>query len=77
MWHFSFAGDWTQILGVFSSKGNIKAEMLSKLLLEAIILTEQAGLFVDFVTCDGATWNRSMWKSFGITGEELQELQFS
>ncbi|XP_077508835.1 uncharacterized protein LOC144120336 [Amblyomma americanum] len=72
-----FQGDWTQILGVFSSKGNIKAEMLSKLLLEAIILTEQAGLFVDFVTCDGATWNRSMWKSFGITGEELQELQFS
>lgn len=62
------AGDWTQILGVFSSKGNIKADMLSKLLLEAILLAEKAGLFVDFVSCDGATWNRSMWKSFGIGG---------
>ncbi|KAL3211612.1 hypothetical protein MRX96_036304 [Rhipicephalus microplus] len=50
-----FQGDWTQILGVFSSKGNIKAEMLAKLLLEAILLSEQAGLFVDFVSCDGAT----------------------
>lgn len=63
-----FQGDWTQILGVFSSKGNIKADMLSKLLLEAILLAEKAGLFVDFVSCDGATWNRSMWKSFGIGG---------
>ncbi|XP_075723751.1 uncharacterized protein LOC142765832 [Rhipicephalus microplus] len=44
-----FQGDWTQILGVFSSKGNIKAEMLAKLLLEAILLSEQAGLFVDFI----------------------------
>ncbi|KAH7932620.1 hypothetical protein HPB49_000096 [Dermacentor silvarum] len=61
-----FQGDWTQILGVFSSKGNIKAEMLAKLLLEATLLSEQAGLFVDFVSCDGATWNRSMWRSFGI-----------
>lgn len=65
------AGDWTQMLGVFSSKGNIKADMLSKLLLEAILLAEKAGLFVDFVSCDGATWNRSMWKSFGIGGMTL------
>lgn len=68
------AWDWTQILAVFSSKGNVKAEMLSKLLLEAIILSEQAGLLVDFVSCDGATWNRSMWKSFGIGGMILQFL---
>lgn len=65
---FHDAGDWTQVLGVFSSKGNIKAEMLEKILIEAILLTEQAGLFVDVVTCDGASWNRSMWKSFGIRG---------
>lgn len=68
------AGDWTQILGVFSSKGNIKAEMLAKLLLEATLLSEQAGLFVDFVSCDGATWNRSMWRSFGIGGMKLNYL---
>nr|XP_037286041.1 uncharacterized protein LOC119179065 [Rhipicephalus microplus] len=67
-----FQGDWTQILGVFSSKGNIKAEMLAKLLLEAILLSEQAGLFVDFVSCDGATWNRSMWRSFGIGASSVK-----
>lgn len=65
----SSTGDWTQILGAFSSKGNIKAGMLSKLLLEAILLAEKTGLFVDFVSCDGATWNRRMWKSFGIGGK--------
>lgn len=53
MGHFSSAGDSTQILGVFPSKGNIEAEMLSKLLLEAMMLTEQAGL-LNFVTFDGA-----------------------
>ncbi|KAH8035053.1 hypothetical protein HPB51_004294 [Rhipicephalus microplus] len=67
-----FQGDWTQILRVFSSKGNIKAEMLAKLLLEAILLSEQAGLFVDFVSCDGATWNRSMWRSFGIGASSVK-----
>lgn len=65
------SGDWTQILGVFSLKGNIKAGMLSKLLLKGILLTEQAGLFIDLVSCDGATWNRSMWKSFGIGGMRI------
>ncbi|KAH9359744.1 hypothetical protein HPB48_021303 [Haemaphysalis longicornis] len=51
------AGNWTQVLGVFSSKANVKAEILEKILLEGILLAEQAGLFVDFVTCDGASWN--------------------
>ncbi|KAK8766159.1 hypothetical protein V5799_007059, partial [Amblyomma americanum] len=67
-----FQGDWTQVLGVFSSKGNIKAEMLEKILLEAILLSEKAGLFVDFVTCDGASWNRRLWKSFGIHAQSGQ-----
>lgn len=34
---------------MLSSKGNIEAGMLSKLLLEAIFLAEKASLFVDFV----------------------------
>lgn len=61
-------GRWTQILGVFAAKGNVKAPMLSKILLEATILAETSGLFVDFWTGDGAPWNRSMWKLFGING---------
>lgn len=68
---FYAAGNWTQVLGVFSSKANVKAEILEKILLEGILLAEQAGLFVDFVTCDGASWNRKMWTSFGIHGTKL------
>lgn len=61
-----FAGKWTQILGVFAAKGNVKAHMLSKILLEATILAEKSGLFVDFWTSDGAPWNRCLWKLLGI-----------
>ncbi|KAG0425955.1 hypothetical protein HPB47_026908 [Ixodes persulcatus] len=49
-----FAPIWTQVVGAFASRGN------------AIICYENAGLFVDYVTCDGATWNRQMWKLFNI-----------
>lgn len=61
-------GSWHQILGVFASRGNVKAELLSKIVMEAMLLTEQVGLKVDFVTADGASWNRSMLRKFGIPG---------
>ncbi|KAH6927223.1 hypothetical protein HPB50_001099 [Hyalomma asiaticum] len=57
---------WTQVLGIVASKGNVKAPALSKILLGATILTEKAGLFVDFWTSDGVPWNRSLWNIFGI-----------
>lgn len=66
--HLIFAGKWTQILGVFASRGNVKAPVLSKILLEATILAENSGLFVDFWTSDGAPWNRCLWKLLGIKG---------
>lgn len=61
-------GSWHQILGVFSSRGNVKAALLSKILLEAVLLAEKAGLKVDYITADGASWNRSMWRFFVISG---------
>ncbi|XP_077531337.1 uncharacterized protein LOC144143461 [Haemaphysalis longicornis] len=61
------SGSWHQILGVFASKGNVKAPLLSKIVMEAVLLAENAGLKVDYVTCDGASWNRAMWKKFGIS----------
>ncbi|XP_077523676.1 uncharacterized protein LOC144134698 isoform X2 [Amblyomma americanum] len=63
-----FAGKFSQILAVFASHGNVKGELLCKILVEATILAEQAGLFVDFITCDGASWNRRMWTLMGIQG---------
>ncbi|KAK8765846.1 hypothetical protein V5799_007373, partial [Amblyomma americanum] len=61
-----FTGNWTQVLGVFASRGNVKAPTLAKIIVESTVLAEQAGLYVDTITCDGATSNRSMWHIFGI-----------
>lgn len=70
---YLYAGNWTQILGVFASKGNVKSVTLAKIVVETTVLAEKAGLFVDCITCDGASWNRSMWRLFGIQGEILFE----
>lgn len=74
---FKYAGNWTQILGVFASRGNVKADVLAKIIVEATILCEKAGLFVDSVTCDGATWNRSMWRLFGVKGKSYSLIRVS
>ncbi|KAL1430310.1 hypothetical protein MTO96_015136 [Rhipicephalus appendiculatus] len=66
-----FTGNWTQILGVFASKANVKSATLAKIIVETAILAEKSGLFVDCITCDGASWNRSMWRLFGIQGAIL------
>nr|XP_037279949.1 LOW QUALITY PROTEIN: uncharacterized protein LOC119172911 [Rhipicephalus microplus] len=64
----SFSGNFQQILGVFGSRGNVKANVLAKIIVDATLTAEKSGLFVDFVTTDGASWNRSMWRQFGIKG---------
>ncbi|KAH6919817.1 hypothetical protein HPB50_029197 [Hyalomma asiaticum] len=45
-------GSWHQILSVFASRGNVKAALLSKIILVATLLAENAVLRVDYVTCD-------------------------
>lgn len=65
-----FTGTWHQIIGVFASRSNVKSETLGKIILEAVVMSENAGLHVDFITTDGAAWNRSMWHSFGIHGRK-------
>ncbi|KAL1444741.1 hypothetical protein MTO96_029622 [Rhipicephalus appendiculatus] len=59
-------GDWTQILAAFATHGNVKGHLLAKIKIEAVIVAEPAGVFVDFITCDGAGWNRKMWSVMGI-----------
>ncbi|KAG8180990.1 hypothetical protein JTE90_024738 [Oedothorax gibbosus] len=39
---------------------------LARLLIEAILNMERAGLFIDCVVGDGASWNRAMWREFGV-----------
>ena len=64
-----FKGTWVQSLACFLSVGNTSASILHKIIMECIILTEQAGLKIDAVVSDGASWNRSMWNIFGVTEE--------
>ncbi|KAH7933874.1 hypothetical protein HPB49_018592 [Dermacentor silvarum] len=61
-----FSGNFQQILGVFGSHGNVKAYVLAKIIVDATLAAEKSGLFVDLVTPDGASWNRSLWREFGI-----------
>ncbi|XP_064472820.1 uncharacterized protein LOC135387642 [Ornithodoros turicata] len=73
-----FTGKWMQIIGAFATSGNVKAELLAKIIIEATILAESSGLLVDFITCDGASWNRRMWKILGIgvkSGKVICKLQ--
>lgn len=62
-----FRGHWVQAIGAFLGAGAVNGKILEKIILEAIILLENSGYFVDFITTDGATWNRSMWNLFGVS----------
>lgn len=61
-----FGGQWTQVIAAFATRGNIKGNLLTKVMLEAVILAEQAGPLVDFITTGGATRNRKIWTLMGI-----------
>ncbi|KAH9379818.1 hypothetical protein HPB48_010409 [Haemaphysalis longicornis] len=65
-----FFGNFEQILGIFGSHSNVKAEVLCKIIVDATLAAEKAGLFLDFVTTNAVSWNRSMWRSFGIRGAD-------
>lgn len=61
-----FRGKWVQNIAAFLSKGAANGEVLSHLVTECIILLENHGFYVDVVTSDGGSWNRNMWKQFGL-----------
>lgn len=56
----TLVGKWGKILGVFAT--SINSGDLSKLIIQAVVLCENSGLFIDFLTCDAAQSNRSMCK---------------
>lgn len=66
-----FKRKWVQTLGWFLSKGSATGTILHQLLVEAIILAERAGLKVDGIAIDGASWNRMMWDRFGVIEENV------
>lgn len=65
-----FRGKWVQNIAAFLSKGCAAGKVLKHLVAECILLMEDSGFHVDVVTTDGATWNRAMWKAFGLVGND-------
>jgi Transposase protein len=65
----SHLGGWVQTVGCFCSSGTTPSAILSKLLLKAIILLENAGAIVDGLVCDGAATNRAALENFGFCGK--------
>lgn len=59
-------GSWYQAIGAFLSRNAAPGDILHNIILEAIILMENSGFKVDYIVSDGATWNRSMWRHFGV-----------
>lgn len=55
-----FRGNFVQTVGCFLSKGSASGEVLRKIIVEGLALSEQSGLFIDAVVTNGATWNRTM-----------------
>lgn len=47
----------------------MKAGIQAKIIVSTVIFAEKSRLFVDFVTCDEASWNRKMWKIFSVSGK--------
>jgi len=62
-------GGWHQTIGCFCSASTTPTMILSKFILQAIILLENSGALVDGIVCDGASSNRSALASFGFNGD--------
>ena len=60
---------WIQTIGCFCAAGTTSKEILAKLILQAIILLENCGAWVDALISDGASTNRAALASFGFCGE--------
>eukprot|EP00102_Acyrthosiphon_pisum_P010158 XP_008178350.1 PREDICTED: uncharacterized protein LOC103307808 [Acyrthosiphon pisum] len=67
MWQ-SLGSNCSQTIGCFASKGEVKGVIIAQLVLKAISLIKNIGLYVDGIICDGATTNRRMWTEFGVDG---------
>ncbi|KAH9376841.1 hypothetical protein HPB48_009749 [Haemaphysalis longicornis] len=61
--------NYAQPVGVFASRGATKGTVLSQLVLQAIVMLEEAGAIVDGIVCDGASTNRKMWTCLGVSGK--------
>lgn len=62
--------DYVQPLGCFASNKPVKGIVLGQLLNLAISYVEQAGAFVHGIVSDGASTNKKMWETFGLSAKK-------
>jgi len=60
-----FADNYTQPIAVFA-RGPVKGVKLAKLVIQAIIFLENAGVLVHGIISDDAEINRKMWSELGV-----------
>ena len=63
------AADFDQPFAVFSSKGPTNGLTLARILIEAIVMLEQAGARIHGIVSDGASPNRKFWSEMGCSGK--------
>lgn len=61
---------YTQPVAVFGSHGPVSGQVLSQLIVKAIILLEKSGAKIHSVVTDGATTNRKFWTILGMSGQK-------
>lgn len=54
------ADSYAQPIGVFASRNSTRGTVLAQLILQAILLLEEAGAKVHGIVCDGANTSRFM-----------------
>lgn len=59
---------YTQPIAVFGSHGPVTGQVLSQLIVKAIILLEKSGAKIHGVITDGAATNRKCWSILGMSG---------
>lgn len=64
------AADFVQPVAVFASKGPTNGIKLSELIIQAIVMLEQAGAKIHGVVSDGASPNRKFWELMGCSGKK-------
>jgi len=62
-----FAGRYVQTLGAFLSHGCASSGALHTLILESVVLMENAGFSVDVISSNGLTLNRTLRKLFWLS----------
>ncbi|KAF0689204.1 THAP-type domain-containing protein, partial [Aphis craccivora] len=66
----------TQSIAVFASKGPVKGVDLAQLVIKAIMLLEKSGLEVVALVSDGASTNKTMYKTLGVSGKKTELKNF-